>query len=555
MPTINLNKKVLEKLVGKKLPLEQLKDRISMLGTDLDKIERDEIIVEVFPNRPDMLSEQGFARALSSFIGVKTGLKQYKVNKAEKDYKVIIKPDVRKVRPFTACAIIKNLKFDDEKIREIIQIQEKLHISFGRNRKKLAIGIYPLEHIKLPITYTAKKPKEINFVPLESDKEMNGFQILQQHPTGREYAHLLKGKDLFPVFIDANNEVLSMPPIINSNEIGRLTTKTKQVFIECSGFDFEVLNKCLNIIVTAMDDMKGEIFEMKLEYPDKTRITPDLKPIEHSLDINYVNKILGLELKEKKIKELLEKMGYGYDLKKKKVLVPAYRIDILHQIDLAEDIAIAYGYENFIPEIPNISTIGEEEGFEVFKRRISNILSGAGLIETKSYHLTNKEDHNHKMLFESKVVELENALTTDYCILRSWIIPSLMKVLSENTNREYPQNIFEIGNIFKHNNKLETRIEENIRLGVILCNQEADFTRIKQVFDLLMNALDISYDSEEADHLSMIKGRTARISVNKKKVAYIGELNPQVITNFSISMPIACFELNLTELYNILRNK
>ena len=151
MPTINLNKKEFERLVGKVLPLDKLKDRISMLGTDLEDVKDNEIIVEVFPNRPDMLSEQGFARAFSSFIGVKKGLKEYKAKKS--DYKLTVDSSVNDIRPFTSCAIVKNLKFDDEKIKQVIQIQEKLHVGYGRNRKKCAIGVYPIEKIKFPIYY------------------------------------------------------------------------------------------------------------------------------------------------------------------------------------------------------------------------------------------------------------------------------------------------------------------------------------------------------------------------------------------------------------------
>ena len=255
MPTITLNKKTVEELAGKKLPLDKLKDSISMLGTDLESVNEEEIVVEIFPNRPDLLSEQGFARALSSFINVKTGLRDYKAKKS--NYKVIIDKSVKDVRPYTACAVVKNLKFNEEKIREVIQIQEKLHVTYGRNRKKVAIGIYPLEKIKFPIKYLAKKPQEIKFMPLESKREMNGLQILSQHPTGREYGYLLEGKKLFPIFVDGNNEVMSMPPIINSEKTGKITEKTKEVFIECSGFDFEVLSKCLNMIITAFADMKG----------------------------------------------------------------------------------------------------------------------------------------------------------------------------------------------------------------------------------------------------------------------------------------------------------
>ena len=132
MPTITLNKKVFEKLVGKKLPPEQLKERISFLGTDLEKIDGDNIIVEIFPNRPDMLSEQGFARAFSSFIGKRLGLKKYVAKKS--DYKVKIDRSVNGIRPYTACAVVKGIKFDNERIKEVIQIQEKLHVTYGRNR-------------------------------------------------------------------------------------------------------------------------------------------------------------------------------------------------------------------------------------------------------------------------------------------------------------------------------------------------------------------------------------------------------------------------------------
>src|SRR3989338_2286450 len=183
MPTININRKVFESLIGKKLPTEKLKDRISYLGKDLESVTEDEIIVEIFPNRPDMLSVQGFSRAFSSFIGAKTGLRQYKVEPSKE--KVIIDKSVANVRPYIACAIVRNLHFDDEKIKEVIDIQEKLHVTYGRNRKKVAIGIYPFEKIKPPIRFIAKKPEEIIFQPLEFTREINGMQILSQHPAGR----------------------------------------------------------------------------------------------------------------------------------------------------------------------------------------------------------------------------------------------------------------------------------------------------------------------------------------------------------------------------------
>jgi phenylalanyl-tRNA synthetase beta chain len=560
MPTITLKKDVLEKLMGKKLPLEELKDRISMIGTDLERIEGNEIIVEIFPNRPDMLCEAGFARALSSFIGVKTGLVEYKATKVEgpeaQNYRVIIDKSVKDVRPFTACAIVKGLKFDDEKIREIIQLQEKLHVTYGRDRKKAAIGIYPLEKIKLPIRYLARKPQEIKFRPLESAKEMTGQEILEHHPTGKEFAHLLDGQKMFPIFIDSNDEILSMPPIINSHKTGKVTEKTTEVFIECSGFDFRTLSLCLNIIVTSLADLGGEIFEMKLEYEKSPKKTPILEPTEWPLDTAYLNKMLGLELKDPELKKLFEKMGFG--MKGKKVLVPCYRTDILHQIDLAEDVAIAYGYENFEPEIPNVATVGEEDALEIFKGRVADILVGLGFIETISYNLSNKDIDSKKMLLskdkDAKAegsVELENSVTADRSILRSWILPSLMQVLSENTNREYPQNIFEMGTGFRLKTGTEMGVDEEDKLGIALCNTESDFTKIKQVAETICNALGAAYELEKVEHPSFIQGRAANLMINKKKVGIMGEISPGVITNFRIPMPVSAMELDLKALHGV----
>jgi phenylalanyl-tRNA synthetase beta chain len=551
MPTITVNRKVFEKLVGKKLPIEKLKRKISYLGTDLDEITDEEITVEIFPNRPDMLSVQGFARAFSSYIGKSVGLKEFKINKSNE--KVIIDKSVKGVRPFTVCAIVKGITYDDEKIKEVIQIQEKLHVTYGRNRSKVAIGIYPFEKIKTPITFIAKKPNEIKFRPLESTKEMTAPQIIAHHQTGKDYGHLLEGKKTYPIFVDANGDILSMPPIVNSHTTGKINYDTKDVFIECSGFDFDVLEKCLNMIVTAMSEIGGKIYSMELEYPDKKRVTPQLKPTEMKVDIKYINKLLGLKLKENDFKKYIEMMGYGY--KNKKVLIPSYRADIMHQSDLAEDIAIAYGYDKFEPTIPNVATIGEEAPFEVFKNKISNILVGLGLQEINTSNLTNETNQLTNMNVEMPLIELANSLSAEYDVLRAWVLPSMIETFKNNKHHDYPQKIFGIGTVFKKNTKPEfdTNIEENDRISVALTSEKADFTEIKQILAYLFTQIDCPFEIIETEHDSFIPGRVARVIVNNKKVAYIGEISPIVLENFSLEMPVCAFELNLTELFEILK--
>ncbi len=553
MPSIVVSKKVMDELIGKKLSEDEFKDRLSYLGTDLEKIEGDEVHVEIFPNRPDMLSEQGLARAMSSFIGVKCGLREYKVKKS--DYLLKVEKSVKDVRPYAACAVVKGLRLDNEKIIEIMQLQEKLHVTYGRKREKAAIGVYPLERIKFPIVYKAADPRSVKFVPLEADKEMDGLQILSKHPKGRDYAHLLEGKKLFPYFIDANDKVLSMPPIINSHDVGKIMESTEDVFVECTGFDLGVLKTCLNIIVTTLADMGGSVYSMDMKYEHGEVVTPDLNPSKMRLSLNYVNKRLGLQLKEDELKELLERMGYGYQ-NGGIVLVPAYRADILHQIDFVEDIAIAYGYENFEPLEMDAPTVASEDKFEKFKRKVVYLLVGLGLQELNTYHIMSKNDLLNNMCSDYSGVELANSLSEEYNVLRNWMVPSLMCVLRANKMNEYPQKIFDIGRVFKKNTKMETSVEEFERLGVLLCSKSSDLTEARKVLDYLFRMLNINYGVVDTEHPSFIKGRVGRVEVDYKgeliKVAYIGEINPQVLNNFGIEMPTSGFELNLTELYNIL---
>ncbi len=549
MPTITLNKEVFEKLVGKSMAIEKLKERIAMLGTDLEKIEDNEITVEVFPNRPDMLSEQGFARAFSAFIGVKTGLRKYEVKKS--GFKVIVDSSVY-MRPYTACAIVKNLKFNDEKIRELMQVQEKLATTHGRRRVKSAYGIYPLEKINFPITYIAKDPKKVLFRPLGFDKEISADKIEELHPKGREFSHVAQFWTKYPFFIDAKDNVMCMLPYTNSEDTGKVEIETKDVFIECTGTNLENVNVALNIITTTLADMGGEIYSMEIVYHDSTRITPDLSPREMKLDIDYSNKLFGLNLNKTQVSDLLSRMGYA--VKEDKVLIPAWRDDILHQTDIAEDIAIAYGYENFEAIIPEVAAVAKESEFGKFKKKIIYLLIGLNMLELSTYHITNKKVLNDKMLASTDFIELENALTEDYSVLRSWMLPLLMDVLSRNTHYEYPQNVFEIGSVFSKDKSTETGVKESNKLAVVLSSKDVDFTSIKQVVNYLLSNLGLDCSYQEHNHQSFIKGRCASIIINERNIGFIGELNPEVLSNFNIEMPAAALEIDISELFRIVND-
>ncbi|MEK6855369.1 MAG: phenylalanine--tRNA ligase subunit beta [Nanoarchaeota archaeon] len=521
---------------------KEVEEKISLFGTPLQSLNNEEIEIEIYPNRPDLLSMHGFIRSFKAFLGKDESLKKYSVSKPEKNYLVMIDQSVKEVRPFTSCAIMKNLSLDNEKIKEIINIQEKLHATIGRNRKKVAIGIYPLEKIALPITYKALSPQDIKFIPLESEKEMNALQILQKHPAGRAYSHLLEGYKKFPVFIDSKMNILSMPPIINSNETGKINESTKEVFIECSGFNKEVVNKTLNLIVTTLADIGGKIYSMELVYEKRNReITPNLTSEKIKISLENINKLLGISLKESEVERLLKKMGIDY--KNKTAQIPAWRTDILHEVDIIEDIAIAYGYNKFIPEIPNIYTSSEEQHEEKIKEKLSDVLVGLGLIEISSYHLI-KEREAQIMRIKEKI-EVENS-KTEYKILRLNLLIPALRILSENKDHEYPQKIFEIGTTFSLS---KNKIRENESLIIAL--SPSNFTEAKQILDYIAELFYFDYSIKESLHPNLINGRNAKIMIKNNEIGYIGEVAPETLRAWNIKMPISVIEISLEEIFKI----
>ncbi|MFW5847258.1 MAG: phenylalanine--tRNA ligase subunit beta [Nanoarchaeota archaeon] len=549
MANIKIPKKQFEKEIGK--IDSKMQEKISLFGTPLESITNEEIEIEIFPNRPDLLSYQGFKREFLNFLGKSKSLKKYKLEKPQKDYVVKIDSSLKEIRPYTACAIVKGLKLNEERIKEIINLQEKLHITIGRNRKKAAIGIYPMEKIKFPITFTARQPDKIKFVPLESPgkREMSGLQILQRHQTGRNYAHLLAGKEKFPIFIDANNSILSMPPIINSHLTGKITEKTRDVFIECSGFDFATLKKCLNIIVTTLSEIGGKIYQIKLKGLLK-ETTPNLDTIKTKISIERTNKLLGLKLNEKDIIKLLKKTGHEYNPKTREVKSPAWRNDILHEVDLIEDIAIAYGYENLIPQIPEVATIGKSDKKENLKKKISEILVGLKFLEVSNHHLTTEKQQIQKANLEeqeqNKIVHIESS-KTEYSYLRKDLSHYLLKNISENSDAEYPQKIFETGKVFELD-RTSNKIIEKEKLAIAIT--PGNYTQIKQIINYLFQMLDKEVILQEPRNNEkipkyLIQERTAEILINNQLAGYLGEISPSFLKNWKIKSPVSLLEISL----------
>ncbi len=552
MPTINFSLKDLQLLIRKKASIEELRELLTYCKAELDDYDKttDEVSVSLADtNQPYLWSVEGIARLLKGVLGKEKGIPKLKINKSS--YKLIVDSSIKEVRPYIAAFVAKGKKISDYLLKQIIQLQEKLSENYGQRRQKLAIGVYPLSKIKFPIYYKAILPDSISFVPLDFKKEMTPQEILEEHPKGQEYSYILKDYKKYPILIDSEKNVLSFPPVINSAETGKIEEDEQELFFEATGTDLNTVLLAANIFAQALYDRGFTIYSVAINYKNKRILTP--KPFNENIKIKKqdVENILGLKLKDFEIKTLLEKARYKFQ--NYKVLIPDYRQDIMHPVDVIEDIAIMYGYSNIKDSPLKTYTPGNTFDIVKFRNKARQLIIGQGFQEIFSPILSNKNLLYTKMNTKDfGTIEVKEYMSETYSCVRTWLIPILMDVLAKNKHISYPQKIFEQGLVTV---KKFDKITDFERLAALIASDKADYTRARQSIDALFRALGIGYEIEETEHSSFIKGRVGRVIVNGKKVAFVGEISPKVLENFALLVPVAGFELNLTELFEAIKNK
>ena len=174
MPHIQINKHEFDDLVGAKVTDKTLNEEASFLGVHWNHVNKEKWDIEVYPNRPDLLSVEGLARAYKGYFSQETGLREFQIKQPEEQQQVKVEKEesVEDVRPYIGCAVIRNVELTEKVINGLIQLQEKLHVSYGRRRDKLAIGLHDMSEIEPPFTYKAVGPGDASFTPLQHDEEM-----------------------------------------------------------------------------------------------------------------------------------------------------------------------------------------------------------------------------------------------------------------------------------------------------------------------------------------------------------------------------------------------
>ncbi len=533
MVVIEIDKNDLLSLIGKQLSDEEIVETLFLIKIEA-KINENKIECELNPDRPDMFSVEGIAREMKGFLGIETGIKKYDVI----DSGIILKKQKAEVRPCIACGIIKDITLSDDLVKSLMQVQEKLHMTIGRNRRKVAIGVHDFDKIVPPLIY--KDVDDEKFVPLGKTEEMSIKEILEKHPKGVDYSHLVKEK--YPLIYDKQS-VISFPPIINS-ERTKVTENTKNLFIDVTGTDEKTVNQVLNILCCNIDERCGKIFSVKVS----NKVTPQLEPKEISMNVEEIDKILGIGLNESDIVEALEKMRYFVKkMKGGKIIagIPAYRSDILHKIDVIEDVAVGYGYNNIEPILPKIATIGKQSELEKLSRKIRELMSGLGFQEVLSFVLTNKENNFDKMNIKGECAEILNPISSEHNICRTWLLPSLMKILSSNKHREYPQKVFEINDCVLLDETTETKTKQIRNLAAVISYDNSNLTEMKSIVETILSSLGYKYEIKDYNHPSFIESRCGEILIDGDQIGFFGEIHPKILENWQLEKPVIGFEIRV----------
>jgi phenylalanyl-tRNA synthetase beta chain len=532
MPVITLYYDDLEELSG--LDKDTVIKRIPMMGCDIERIEEDHVDIEFFPNRPDLYSTEGVARAIKGFLDIETGLREFYIGSS--GITITKDSEIKNIRPYLACAVVRGMQFNSRSIESLMALQESLHWAVGRNRKKVSIGVHDMGNLTPPFKYIAQDP-DFKFTPLDFTEPLSMRDILEKHPKGIKFAHLLEKFEKYPLILDANNNVLSFPPIING-ELTKVTQGTTDLFIEVTGLD-PAVSIALNIVVASLAERGGRIESVLIDGKIKT---PDISPGIMELKNGEVEELLGFKLTNEEIITSLKKIRYGAQLSGNsiKVSVPAYRSDILHNCDLIEDIAIAYGFDKIKPVLPSTSTTGRSHPISRSKDTLNEIMTGLGYLQVMPFTLTNERMQFDMMRREKSkgITHILYPISEDHTIVRPTILPNLLEILSINKHRELPQRIFEAGEVV-----LDCKTYQ--RLGCVAIHPQANFTEIQTIIDAVLRERRIEYTVAGSHDPAFIEGRCADVLINGEKAGVFGEIHPEVISNFGLEHPIIGFELKI----------
>jgi phenylalanyl-tRNA synthetase beta chain len=528
--------------------------------------------LDMLPVRPDIFDAGGMARYMRGYLGVQPGLIDYEVSAP----KITVKVDPRlsnedSYRPHIACAVLRNVRLDHELIKAVMNLQEDLHWALGRDRKLASIGVYDLDTlVGQNFSYEAVAPDGLKFVPLGFSPDdpyslITPGEILEKHKTGQAYAHLLRGFSAYPMLRDSEGTVLSMPPIINS-ESTRVTMKSRRFFVDVTGLSQRTVDRALDVVVTSLREMMPslEIEQVTIDAPNGRRVTPDLTPTRMEVDVDEAAQTIGLKLDAPTLADLLARMGHGIgplvgDSNRLTVFVPAWRNDVMHPVDLIEDAAIAYGYDNLTPELVPTFTVGSPQEIEERSAVARRVLTGLGFHQVMTLVLSSEPAAFERWRTEpdTRTVKIENPISTEQTVCRVSLLPGLLETLAGNKQYDLPQYLFEVGDCCFCDESAETGAREERLVAAAMIGTHVGYADIRAVADAFAHEMEAPLDIRPTEHPSYLPGRVAALYAPARsgprarvaeQIGTMGEVHPEVLESYGLKHPVSVLELSLVRL-------
>lgn len=562
MPKLEIYKNLFLDKIGKNFTNLEISELLEPFKAEFDGFDESSGKIKIEfndTNRPDLWSYLGLARQIKTYFFGE--MPYYDFFSKKGDFKkfygeILVDGKMSQIRPFIFGFLAKGLIINDKMLETLIQFQEKLCQNYGQKRRRIAMGMYNSNFIKFPISYIASSPNH-KFVPFGMDYELSLLEINEKHPKGLEYSHIIKNFDKFPLLLDDNNNVVSYPPIINSNNIGSLKVGDTDLFVEVTGIDFEATLLALSIAACDFYDMGFEILPVKTVFREpfnldfKELVCPYYFQEEVEFNVENINRLLGSNLTLERICLSLKKMGvnsYSKDFKNY-IIPPFYRNDFLHEVDVIEDVMIGEGLSSFNPELPKAFAVGRLSPLEEFSRNVRNLMVGMGFQEMIYNYMGSKKDFIDRMnINDQNFLKVSNPMTENYEYIRASIIPNLLKSESVSSNFPYPHKIFEIGKVALKNLDTTEGTSTFTNLSFLMSGKEISFNEINSIVATLFYYLNIEINLIESKTTFYINGRGADIVIEGFNIGGFGEISPYVLNNFGIFIPCSVFEVNINKL-------
>ncbi|KAI9849447.1 MAG: phenylalanine--tRNA ligase subunit beta [Sclerophora amabilis] len=594
MPTIAVDKAGLFDALGQEFTTEEFDELCFEFGIELDedtslherpmvdgKQEPPQLKVEIPANRYDMLCFEGIALMLNIFRG-KTPSPNYRlVAPADGDLQILnVHHETSRIRPFVSGAILRNIKFNQERYESFIALQDKLHQNLARQRSLVAIGTHDLDTVKGPFTYEALPPTEVAFVPLNQTKRMNGAELMKFYENDKnlgKYLHIIRDSPVYPVIFDSQRTVCSMPPIINGDH-SKIGLNTTNVFIEATATDKTKVEIVINIIVAMFSQYTEQPFTVEpikivSQHNHETRQAPDLTPRETQAEVSYINGCCGLSLSAEEICELLKRMSYHATPSSSSpdlvdVHIPPTRADVLHQCDIMEDVAVAYGFNRLPKSFPGksgtiaqplmVNKLGDIVRIEAAMAGWSEVMPLILCSHDENFEWLNRKDDGQT------AVKLANPKTAEYQVVRTSLLPGLLKTIRENKHHSVPIKVFEVSDVAFKDNSLERKSRNERHFAAAWYGKTSGFEVVHGLLDRIMLMLRSAfliqqeglegtkvdgYWIEEVEDSTFFPGHAAaihlRLNGTEKVIGTFGILHPSVLEKFELRYPVSTLEMNL----------